>query len=114
MSAERDELADVFAYHPVTLGPAPLQLMKGFAQEIADKILAAGYRKPRTITTVEELDALVGGVVILSAAGVVYVKEYEMFDPGTWWWVTAGAVSEFQSNRIALPATVLHEGDTNA
>lgn len=31
-----------------------------------DAILAAGYRKPRTITTVEELDALPVGSVVLA------------------------------------------------
>ena len=42
---ERDELASVFAGHPVGLGSKPAKLMKGHAQEIAEKILAAGYRK---------------------------------------------------------------------
>lgn len=33
--------------------------------ELTDVILAAGYRKPRTVTTVEELDALPVGSVVL-------------------------------------------------
>jgi hypothetical protein len=68
-----------------------------------------GYRKPRTVTTAEELDALPGESTIRSACGVVYVKDYEIDDPYTQWWMTAGAVSEFQSTRIALPAAVLYE-----
>jgi hypothetical protein len=32
---------------------------------MADAILAAGYRKPRTITTAEELDALLDGAVVM-------------------------------------------------
>jgi hypothetical protein len=35
------------------------------ATRAADAVLAAGYRKPRTITTAEELDALEDPVVIL-------------------------------------------------
>lgn len=41
----RDELADVFTGYPVGLGPSPAKLMRGHAQEIAEVILAAGYRK---------------------------------------------------------------------
>ena len=33
-------------------------------RELADALLAAGYSKPRTITTVEELDALPENTVI--------------------------------------------------
>lgn len=54
MSAERDELADdladsIFRYTGVTTSSS---------KSMADELLAAGYKKPRTITTVEELDAL--------------------------------------------------------
>lgn len=45
MINERDELADVYTGHPVSLGPNPKKLMRGHAQEIADAIIAAGYRK---------------------------------------------------------------------
>lgn len=44
-NTERNRLADVFKGHPVTLGPNPSPLMTGFAQEIAEKVLAAGYRR---------------------------------------------------------------------
>jgi len=46
----RDDLADVFTGHVVGFGGYPKKLMRGHAQEIATRILAAGYRKPRTIT----------------------------------------------------------------
>ena len=106
MTTERDELENIIAERYHATRPTPTVLDSA----IAGAILAAGYRKPQQVTTVEELDALPGGVVIRSAAGVVYVKEYEMFEPETWWWVTAGAVGEFPTSRIARPATVLHVG----
>lgn len=52
---------------------------------IADAILAAGYSKPRTITTAEELDALPEGSAVLDADHDVSTKHdgrwhgYEMF-----------------------------------
>jgi hypothetical protein len=78
-------------------------------EAMADAILAAGYTKPRTISTVEELDALPVDSVVRSDMCNVYVKDYDLDDPSAIWWVTAGAVSEYQSNRILLPATVLYE-----
>ena len=63
MSNERDELAGIiaraFRVHPN--GVAYVDHKGG-----ADALLAAGYRKPRTITTAEELDALPRGAVVLS------------------------------------------------
>jgi hypothetical protein len=37
--------------------------------ELATAILAAGYRKPRTITTIEELDALPDMTVVMTIHG---------------------------------------------
>jgi hypothetical protein len=83
--------------------------MSAVLDRTADAILAAGYSKPSTIETVEELDALPVETVVRSDMGNIYVKDYDPDDPSAIWWVTAGAVSEFQSNRILLPATVLYE-----
>ena len=80
----------------------------------ADAILAAGYRKPRTITTVEELDALPVEAVVRSDMGNVYIKDHDLDNPTDTWWVAGGGVSEYQSNRILLPATVLHAPDAGA
>ena len=81
---------------------------------VVDAILAAGYRKPRTITTAEELDALPVESVVMSNMGNVYVKDFDLDDPSAIWWVTAGAVSEYPSISITLPATVLHEPETQS
>lgn len=40
-----------------------------YCHHIADGLLAAGYRKPRTITTAEEVDALPVGSVVLDTDG---------------------------------------------
>lgn len=66
--------------------------------EAADAIIAAGYHKPRTITTVEERDALAEGSVV---AGDWATHQLIL---GTW--VTFGSPTTSQPE---LPATVLWE-----
>lgn len=92
MSAEHDEL---------------FQLMLGrTTTKAVERILAAGYRKPRTITTVEELDALPFGSVILDPTGLsLHKNEF------TGWRASNGAkgISPEMLAQEALPATVLHE-----
>ena len=77
------------------------------APSIADAILAAGYRKPRTITTAEELDALPLESVVKSAEGNVW----EFLVGG--WFETASRVGHVASD-LALPATVLYEPEAAA
>ena len=67
-----------------------------------DAILAAGYRKPRTITTVEELDALPVGSVAHSAAGTIASRFDEHFG------VVFGDERPFEWARLRLPATILY------
>jgi hypothetical protein len=114
MNGERDELAKLafVADNHVTgdphaewevLGKNPKYV--GYVYEIADAILAAGYRKPRTITTVEELDALPVGSVILDPAGLsLHKNEF------TGWCASNGAKNiSGEMLDEALPATVLYE-----
>lgn len=75
-----------------------------------DTLIAAGYRKPRTITTVEELDALGRSAAILASNGAVWVNDGDSEEP----W--ASLAEDFQGgpvwvngDGIELPATVLHE-----
>ena len=70
----------------------------------ADAILAAGYRKPRTITTMEELDALAEGSVILTNGG----EDSAQKDGEGEWYLWGGDYGQ-DSGDIFLPATVLHE-----
>lgn len=73
-----------------------------YAKDVADAILKAGFRPPaRTVTTVEELDALAEGTVIRDSEGTVA----ENGDGA--WHSTDG--DRYWHEILALPATVLYE-----
>lgn len=113
MSDERDELARIikspenFDGGPVSCGPNDV-----YAARTADAILAAGYRKPRQVTTVEELDALPNGTVVMDCHGEVARKL-------TYGWRVLVSESGFDAwlsdplEETYLPATVLHVGGTD-
>ena len=72
----------------------------------ANALAAAGYRKPRTVSTHEDLDALPFEAVIRDAEGHVLERwgdaEHVLWStPGCKWFVPA--------TEIALPVTVLYE-----
>ena len=100
MSA-RDELARVI------LENDEAGTMGGFT--LADVILAAGYRKPRTVTTVEELDALPVRSVVRTERAGVYEKGCFPDEPDFPYWLVTGMSREFASLVLSLPATVLYE-----
>lgn len=85
-----------------------------FCGDVESAVLAAGYRKPRTVTTVEELDALPVGSVVLSLAyhsdvnGMAIV--FQRWHDGLW---HRGARSGDTHPDNFLPATVLHEGNAD-
>ena len=70
---------------------------------MAAAILDAGYRKPRTITTREELQALIEGAVIIDSAGDVAELR-----GGYWCGYETAAMSVHRQGKY-LPATVIHE-----
>ena len=74
--------------------------------EVAEKILAAGYRKARTISTSDELGALPVGSVVMDADS--YVGRKERDTGGAEWSVSLHKYSK-ESRAFALPATVLWE-----
>lgn len=88
---ERDELARIIAPEL-----PDVDIDGGVSRGIADAVLNAGYRKPRTITTVEELDALPEDSIIREGESVVATRI------GDSWWYPTGP---FEPN---LPVTVLH------
>lgn len=96
---ERDELADLYAdmlyrYHGVTTSSS---------KEAADELLTAGYRKPRTIETVEELHALAVGSVVLENGETACQKfSDDLWDGG----------DMFHEDNMDLPATVLWEPES--
>lgn len=79
-----------------------------YAYAIADGLIAAGYHRHRTITTVEELDALAFGSVVLDADGETYRSGIS--NGATAWW-QAGPQGMFRT--VALPATLIHDGGTS-
>lgn len=93
---QRDELSDVLAS-----APANLTDYTDAPRETADTILPEGCRKPRTITTVEELDALPEGTRIIDADPEECIKV-----DGEWRSLCCGLL--YESSEIALPATVPH------
>jgi hypothetical protein len=76
--SDRDELQELVAYalnHPQH-GEFALDSLR-----VATRIIAAGYRKPRTITTAKELDALALPAIIDSPNGGMAKVEH-MAGPG--------------------------------
>jgi hypothetical protein len=77
----------------------------------ARRVLDAGYRRARTITTIEELDALPVGSVILDPIGLsLHKNEF------TGWRASNGAteITADMLQREALPATLIHEPEPTA
>lgn len=122
MSTERDDLVTEIMQHPWLVkgeftGDCPscpdLTIEGGYnspshAGHIATALLAAGFRKPRTVTNVEELDALPNESLILDAQN--RCREGLTSIEGRNWWRTMGPAKVLASAEIQLPATVLHEG----
>ena len=71
----------------------------------ADAILAAGYVKPRTISTIEELDALPFEAVIRDSEGFILERWGE---PKENLWATVMNPAYIPRVDIDLPATVLY------
>jgi hypothetical protein len=103
----RDELAATVegaldSSHGIIAWAGPAQ------EDIADAILAAGYSKPRTITTAEELDGLDVGTVVMDGQGEVARKL-------AYGWRVLVSESGFDAwlsdplEETYLPAIVLHE-----
>ncbi len=111
----RDELAELVEQADIN---ASMDCGGIHYEVMADAILAAGYRKPRTINTVEELDALPVGSVVLCRG-----RSWQRYEPRkvdrlgfysayTWMCPDGGFVREPKDAFPILPAIVLHEGNT--
>jgi len=68
------------------------------AETLAAAVLALGYRKPRTITTTEELDTLPEGSVVLTCFGDACQMRGTREDLTAWHFLVKYG-----------PATVIHE-----
>jgi len=105
----RDELQKViFGYFGPSYAINAYRTPEQQDRELADAIVAAGYRKPRTITTREELDALPFEAVIRDGEGHVLER---WGGPGESIWVTVMVNTFIPHGDIDLPVTVLDEAD---
>ena len=104
MSDERDELAKVIKSVYWING----NKFRRSEAEVADAILAAGYRKPQQVTTVEELDALPDGSIVMDARRLCCEGLRTMGSGNVW--RAMGPAQVRRSKEIPLPATVLHIG----
>lgn len=123
MSTERDELAGVIIEHPwldhtyfggswpAGFCPSCKAVIPAghnspsHATHIADAILAAGYTKPRQVTTVEDLEGMASGVVIRDADGDICKHR------GDGYWDSMAEPEEafhYGDFDGVLPATVLY------
>lgn len=108
---ERGELARIIM-SPESFdgGPASCGPNEVYAARTADAILSAGFRKPRQVTTAEELDTLPIGTVLRcrSTYGAVCVLER---GEGSYWEALGGEDiwSDEQVVRHYQAITVLHE-----
>lgn len=88
---------------------------RGQAQVALAAADAVDPRKPRTITTVEELDALPEGSVVISGEYRHYRNgmqlSFQKWDDGRW---HRGGRSRDTHPDYFLPATVLHEPEVEA
>lgn len=117
MNAQRDELAKLIFVADNHASPDPEREWQvtlaeepeytKYAYDLAEVVLAAGYTKPRTIETAEELDALPKRSVILLNDGNVAQKD------GHYWFEASSYDMPMTSLYIwendFLPATVLYE-----
>lgn len=81
--------------------------MSDVLDRTADALLAAGYRKPQQVTTVEELDGLpYGSIVIFDEGWRTSVAERQAESMR---WYVPGCLDYIRPEAL-LPATVMHVG----
>ena len=109
MSNELKELADELENH---LNHEAYYPTGDELSYFAGGLIAAGYRKPRTVTTAAELDALPVGSVVLDKDGDPWQS---IRNSGLWWCTDPGIEYGFEATELLNdfgPATILHEGPT--
>jgi len=117
MSTQKDELArDIFLADNTSAAPGLMEkewdenpTTYHYAHAIAEGLAAKGYRKPRTITTIEQLYELGLGSVIRSEKVHYLVAHKEDGDAGRHGWAAAGTSQIPVDLSSWLPVTVLHE-----
>ena len=93
-----------------TPGGAPSE----FDHAVAGRLIAAGYRKPRTITAVEELDGLPTGTVIRADNAEVFEKQADgPYCDGPHDWQSMQGTF-WNGETFVFPAAVLYEPEAEA
>lgn len=106
---QQRELAQIITDADVDFfGGVPNPEPTGRALAAAASAITAGYRKPHTVTSAEELDGLPKGSVVMDGTGdgVVYQKRHRAEDGVQWY--EPGYALNWDSLEITLPATVLY------
>ena len=123
MTTQKDELArDIFLADNTSAAPGLMEkewdenpTTYHYAHAIAEGLIAKGYRKPRTITTHEELGKLRRGATIVEPNGCIWVNDGQNEDP----WASFGE-DPFggpiwtDSSFITLPAILVHDPEVAA
>lgn len=104
MNTQRDELAKTVR-EVTDLWEEPLDDVHDVPQ-IVNAILADGYSKPRTITTVKGLGTVYAGAILLDAEGRTWGIESST---ERFFAVQDGPDETYQDDDVKLPATVIHE-----
>lgn len=104
MSTERDDLAQIIHSRICEESLDDCLEWRGKCVKAGEEILAAGYRKPRKVSTVEEVNALPKGTIILDSDPDALMKI-----EGGQWRSLIDPDEPFKSLYLSLPATVLHE-----
>jgi len=78
-----------------------------YLDDLTKPLARAGYRRPRVVTTVAELDALPVGAIVLDSDPDALLKT----DNG--WRSLIDPDEPFKSLYLSLPATVLHEPEAS-
>jgi len=99
----RDELVHILAGalldNPGGIGTLP--------QHAADRLLAAGWSKPRTVNSAAEAEALPVGTVVRELDDAPSVFEKVAHEEGETGWEMPGDLHWYTPGEITLPATVL-------
>ena len=110
---ERDELAQLIE-RAGQLGPCTVEdLRLKDAEYYADAILAAGYVKPRQVTTPDEANELPDRSAILTPGDIIFRKWKDYYGDGKHAWereLGQMVPAELLSAEGHFPATVLHVG----
>lgn len=108
--SNRDGLeADLRVYLPSYLEGAESDLPAVIlAEALADYLHDEGYRKPRVITTVEELDALPVGSIVIDAYAATCTRLGSGTSPFNWKRVTTAVRRYAHSHQPYLPAEVIY------